>query len=180
MPELKQKLEKIVADLKNDLAGLRTGRASPALVEHIAVEAYGSRQPLKAIAAISAPGPREVLIQPWDKSLLAAIEKAIQGSHLGVMPIVDQETIRLTLPFLTDERKREYVKILKDRVESARIQVRRARDETMKVLEKSKEEGARSEDQVFREKQEVGKTISEYNKMIETLGQTKEKEISEG
>lgn len=180
MIDLRSKLEKVLADLKADISSLRTGRATPALVEDIEVEAYGSRQSLKALAAISTPEPRQILIQPWDKSLLPAVEKAIQSSALGINPIADRDTIRLALPTLTEERKRDFVKLLKEKLEAARIQVRRARDDTMKAIEAEEKAKAISEDERFRKKQEVEKTVGEWNKKIEEAGASKEREIMAG
>src|SRR3989344_7277575 len=142
MDDLRLKLEKIIADLKSGVSSLRTGRATPALVEDLEINAYGSSQPLKAVAAISTPEPRQILIQPWDKSMLSAIEKAVQNSSLGLNPVADKDAIRLVLPVLTEERKRDLVKVLKEKMESSRIQLRRTRDEAMKdieIREKAKE-----------------------------------------
>ncbi len=180
MTDLHLKLDKILADLKADVSSLRTGRASPALVEDLEVEAYGSRQPLKALAAISAPEARQIVIQPWDKSLLPVIEKAISSSSLGINPIADRDTIRLSLPMLTEERKRELVRHLKEKLESSRIQVRRARDEAMQAVEAEEKAKAISEDERFRRKQEVEKTVGECNRKIEETGAAKEREIMMG
>ncbi len=178
--ELKSQLERILAGLKAELTPLRTGRASPVLVEDLEIEAYGARQPLKALAAIFAPEARQILIQPWDKSLLPAIEKAIQSSPLGINPIADKDTIRLALPMLTEERKRDLVKVLKEKLEGARIQVRRIRDEAMKAVEAEEKAKAISEDEEFRKKQEVEKIVGACNKKIEETGQGKEREIMTG
>lgn len=180
MDDLRPKLEKILSDLKAEVSSLRTGRATPALVEGIEVEAYGSRQALKTLAAISAPEARQLLIQPWDKSLLPAIEKAIQSSSLGINPIADRDMIRLAIPTLTEERKRDLVKLLNEKLESARIQVRRTRDEAMKAIEAEEKAKAISEDEKFRKKQEVEKAVGERNQKMEELGQAKEREIMTG
>ena len=180
MNELQSKLEKIVSDLKGETASLRTGRATPALVEDLNIDAYGAKQPLKALAAISTPEPRQILIQPWDKSLLPAIEKAIQSSPIGLNPIAYKDTIRLSLPTLTEERKRDLVKLLKEKLETARIQVRRMRDEAMKEIEAEEKAKKISEDERFRKKQEAEKIVGEYNKKIEELGVKKETEIMAG
>ena len=180
MDDLRPKLEKILSDLKSDVASLRTGRATPALVEDLEIEAYGVRQPLKAIAAISSPEPRQIVIQPWDKALLPAIEKAIQASSLGLNPIADKDTIRLALPTLTEERKRDLVKLLKEKLEEARIKVRRVRDEAMKGIDAQEKAKAISEDEKFRQKQEAEKTVGEINRKIEELGAKKEQEIMSG
>lgn len=180
MDDLRSKLEKIISDLKSDVSSLRTGRATPALVENLGINAYGSSQPLKTVAAISTPEPRQILIQPWDKSMLPAIEKAIQSSSLGLNPVADKDAIRLVLPVLTEERKRDLVKVLKDKMESSRIQLRRTRDEAMKEIERREKAKEISEDRRFREKQEVEKAAGEYNKKIDELGETKEREIMTG
>lgn len=180
MDELRPKLEKVLADLRAELVGLRTGRATPALVEGMAVEAYGGRQPLKALAAISTPEPRSLLIQPWDRSLLPAIEKAIQASPLGLAPIADRDAIRLTLPMLTEERKRDLVRLSREKLEASRINLRRLRDEAMKAIDAREKAGEISEDERFRSRQEVEKTVGEYNRKIEEMGAAKEREIMAG
>ena len=180
MGELRVKLEKITADLKADISSLRTGRATPALVEDLEVDAYGGRQPLKALGAISTPEARQVLIQPWDKTLLPAIEKAIQASALGLNPIADKDAIRLAIPALTEDRKKDLVRLLREKLEASRIQVRRVRDEAMKAVDAEEKAKRISEDEEFRRKQDVEKTVGEYNKKIEETGQKKEQEIMSG
>lgn len=180
MSELKQTGEKIISDLKLEISSLRTGRASPALVEDLQVEAYGSKQPLKSLAAISTLDARSIGIQPWDKAMLPAIEKAIQSSPLGLAPIADKDLIRLSLPQLTEDRKKDLVKILNTKLEVSRIQMRRMRDDAMKEVEKRAKAKEISDDQKFREKQEIEKIIGEYNKKLDETGETKEKEILNG
>lgn len=180
MDDLRSKLEKIISDLRSDVSSLRTGRATPALVENLEIEAYGERQPLKALAAIFAPEPRQIVIQPWDRSLLPAIEKAIQASPLGLNPIADKDVIRLSIPTLTEERKRGLVKLLKEKLESARIQVRRTRDEVMKEIDAREKAKEISEDERFRQRQETEKVVGECNRKIEELGGAKEREIMAG
>lgn len=180
MTDLNQKLEEALSALKTEVSGIRTGRATPALVENIEVEAYGIKQPLKTIAAISIPEGRQIAIQPWDKSLIPAVEKAIQASPLGLNPVADKDLIRLSIPTLTEERKRDLVKLLREKLEQTRIQVRRVRDEAMKFIEAEEKAKNISEDERFRQKQEVEKKVGEYNKKIEELSETKEKEIMAG
>lgn len=177
MQNLKQSLEKILERLKNEAASLRTGRATPALVEDLEVDYYGSKTQLKAIASISAPEPRQILISPWDKNAIQPIERAIQGSSLGLNPVIDRETIRLTIPSLTEERRKELVKLLGKYLEEARIAVRREREEVLKEVDRDEKEKKISEDEKFRKKQETQKIIDEMNKKIEDLGVAKEKEI---
>lgn len=178
MSDFKQKLEKIIEHLKQEVASLRTDRATPALVENLEVEYYGAKTPLKALAAISAPEPRTLAIQPWDKNALPAIEKAIQNSQLGLNPVADRDAIRLTIPPLTKERRRELTKLLGRHLEDARIQVRREREEMLKEIDRQEKEKEISEDEKFRQKNEVQKIVDEINKKIEELGFAKEKEIT--
>lgn len=156
---------------------MRTGRATPALVENLEVEHYGVKAPLRGIAAISATGPREIVIQPWDKSALPAIEKAIAGSTLGLAPIADRDAIRLSIPPLTQERRTEMVKMLGKYGEEARIHVRRERDEALKESERAYKAKEISEDERFRRKNEIQKIVDEANKKIEDTAAAKEKEI---
>ena len=135
MQELKQKLDHIVEWLRGEVAGIRTGRATPALVEDLEVEYYGTKTPLKAIAAISTIEPRQLLIQPWDKQAVQPIEKAIQSSNLGLAPITDRDAIRLSIPAPTEERRKEMVKTLGKFVEEARIKVRTVRDEVLREID---------------------------------------------
>lgn len=180
MDELGGRLEAIAAELKNETASLRTGRASPALVENLPVEAYGSRQPLKAVAAISAPEPRQLLIQPWDKTLVAAIERAVQSSALGLSPVVDRDAVRIALPQLTAERKRDLIRALGEKLEAARIHIRQARDAAMRGLDARHKTGELSEDEKFRAKDEIENAVAEANRGIEDLGGAKEAEILAG
>lgn len=175
--ELKQKLEKIIAHLHTVLSEIRTGRATPALVENISVESYGTLAPLKSVASISIPEARQILIKPWDTSMLPALQKAIQASHIGLNPIVDRDSIRLSIPPLTEERRRELVKIMKQRLEEARIAVRKTREEEMKSIDRREKEGEISESEKSRLRDTAQKTIDEYNKKIDSMGQEKEKEI---
>lgn len=177
MNDFKQKLEKIILHLKGEIASLRTGRASPALVEDLEVEYYGTKTPLKALASISSPEPRQITIQPWDKNALQPIEKAIQVSSLGLNPVTDRDTIRLSIPPLTEERRRGLVKILGRNLEDARISARRERDEVLRDIDRKEKAKALSEDMKFREKTEAQKMADEANKKIEEMGAAKEKEI---
>ena len=177
MAELKQKLEKIIEGLKSDTASLRTGRATPALVEDLEVEYYGSKTPLKAVASISSPEPRSLVIQSWDKNAVQAIEKAIQSSSLGLNPVTDREAIRLSIPPLTEERRRELAKMLGKHLEQARIRVRQERESALKEVDRKEKAKEISEDEKFRQKNEIQKTVDEVNKKIEEIGGAKEREI---
>lgn len=177
MQELKQKLEKIIGRFKGEVASLRTGRASSALVEDLEVDYYGSKTPLKAVASISSPEPRTIVIQPWDKNAIQPIEKAIQASSLGLNPITDRDAIRLSIPSLTEERRKELAKLLGKHMEEARIHVRKEREDTLREIDRMEKAKEISEDQKFRKKNDVQKIVDETNKKIEEIGAAKEKEI---
>src|SRR3989344_1793119 len=175
--KLKQSFEHVIESFKFEIASLRTGRATPVLVEDIPVECYGATSPLKAVASISIPGPKEIVIQPWDKTVLPAIEKAIQVSNLGMNPIADKDTVRLRLPELTEERRRELVKFLGKQAEEVRIRIRRDREDALREIDKKEKAKEISEDEKFRQKHEIQKAVDEVNKKIEDIESAKEKEI---
>lgn len=158
---------------KQDIASIRTGRATPALVEDISVDAYGQKMTIKELASISVPEPRTVVIQPWDKGVLEAIGTGIQKSSLGLAPIADGDLIRLNIPSLTEERRKEFIKLLKSKTEDARIKIRRAREDMHKGF------GDMSKDEEFRAKEDLQKTVDEYNHKIGELEKKKEIELSQ-
>ena len=144
MEDFKQKATNTIEHLKSEIGSLRTGRATPALIEDLEVEYYGAKTPLKAIAAISNPEPRTLVIQPWDKGAMQSIEKAIQTSPLGINPVADRDVIRLSIPPLTEERRKDLVKLLGRFVEDARITVRKEREDALRAIDsqfKAKEIG---------------------------------------
>ena len=177
MIDFKQKLDKIVEYLRGEISSLRTGRATPALVEDLEVDYYGAKTPLKAIAAISSPEPRTLEIKPWDKNAIQPIEKAIQGSSLGLNPVTDRDTIRLSIPSLTEERRKELTKLLGKYLEDARIKIRQERESVLREIDRREKAGELSEDERFRQKNETQKIVDEANKKIEDAGASKEKEI---
>ena len=175
--DLKLKLEKAVEYFKTEVSTLRTGRATPALVEDLEVDYYGSKTPLKAVASISAQDPKQLVIQPWDKNAMQPIEKAIQTSSLGLNPIAEKDIIRLAIPPLTGERRKELAKLLGRFAEDARIKIRKEREDALREIDRSAKNKAISEDEKFRGKNEVQKIVDEANKKIEEMSATKEKEI---
>ncbi len=177
MDDLKHKLEKIVEHFRQESGSLRTGRATPTLVEELPVDYYGTKTPLKAIATISCPGPRELVIQPWDKDVLPAIESAIQSSSLGLAPIADRDTVRLSIPPLNEERRRELVKLLHRHLEDARIHMRREREDALRDIDRRHKAKEISEDARFRERAEIQKIVDDANKKVEDGSAAKEKEI---
>ncbi|HLC70131.1 MAG TPA: ribosome recycling factor [Patescibacteria group bacterium] len=170
--------EKVVEFLKQDISGLRTGRATTAMVDSITVEAYGTKQPLKAVASITVADAKSLAIDPWDKSQLGAIEKSIRDSGLGINPVNDGRLIRLVLPDLTSERRQELLKILNQKLEQARISVRKVREEARDLIEAEEKEGGMSEDDKFRAFEELEKMVKDYNDKIKEVGDNKEAEIN--
>lgn len=177
--ELRQRMRKSVEVLQDDLVALRTGRASPALVEKLPVEYYGSMTPLNQMASIAVPEPRLLVIRPWDPSALSDIERAILRSDLGLTPMNDGKLIRLNIPRLTEERRRELVKVVARRVEEARIAIRNVRRDALKDLQEFEKEKMISEDDFFRGKDEVQKLTDEFIEEIDEIGKRKEEEVME-
>lgn len=175
--KLKLDLEKAVENFKSEIAGLRTGKATPALVENIEVDYYGQKTPLKHVAAISAPQAKTIVIQPWDKNAVIPIQNAIQNSTLGAAPIVDGQIIRINLPALSEESRKGLAKILHQEVEQARISVRQQREEAWKKIQDLAGEGKISEDDKFRAKDELQKIVDGFNEKIKELAEKKEEEI---
>jgi len=177
--KIRPEFDKVVSFLEREMAKIRTGRASPSLVEDIIVECFGQKFPLKQLAAISSPGPRQIIIQPWDKSYIEPIEKALSQSSLGTSPVVDKDLIRLSLPPLSEEYRKNLLRILSEKQEEAKKTVRRWREEAWdEIQEKFKEKEIREDDK-FRAKDELQKLVDEYHKKIEEMGERKKKEITE-
>jgi ribosome recycling factor len=165
--------------LEEDLSSIRTGRASPALVERLHVEYYGSPTPLVQLASINVPEPRSLVIRPFDPTTLKAIERAIQVSDLGLTPNNDGKMIRLNLPPLTEERRRDLVKVVHARLEEARVAVRNIRRDSIKELREYEQEKLISEDDRERGEEELQKITDHYIQEVSTVGERKEKEIME-
>jgi ribosome recycling factor len=168
-----------VQALEEDLGGIRTGRASPALIERLQVEYYGTPTPLIQLASISVPEPRSLLIRPYDASSLKDIERAIQASDLGLTPNNDGKSIRLNLPPLTEERRQELVKVVNNRVEEARVAVRNVRRDSIRDLREFEQEKMISEDDQKRGEDELQKITDRLIDEINAIGERKEKEILE-
>ena len=171
--------QETLAHFEAELKNLRTGRAHISMVEDIIVDVYGSKMPLKHVAAISTPDARSIFIKPWDKTNLGPIEQAVIKSNLGLAPIADKDQIRISIPFPTEERRRDMAKILSKKLEETRISVRRHRDEIWKTIQDDEREGRISEDQKFQQKEKMEKLVEEFNKKIADIASKKEKEIME-
>lgn len=181
--EIKQDAEKrmqgAMEALSRDLSGIRTGRASPALVDRLTVDYYGTPTPMYQIAGVSAPEPRLLVIQPWDKGAVQSIEKAIVQSDLGLNPNVDGTLIRLPIPQLTEERRQELVKVVRSKVEESKVAVRNVRRDAMDNVKELLKEKMIAEDDERRAEQEIQKITDTYIQQADELGQKKEAEILE-
>jgi ribosome recycling factor len=177
--EAEEKMEKAVAVAKDDLATVRTGRASPAMFSHITIDYYGTPTPLNQIASINVPEARMVVIRPYDASKLQAMEKAIRNSDLGVNPTNDGTIIRVIVPQLSEERRRELVKVAHSKGEDARIAIRGVRRKAKDALEKMIKDGETGEDEVRRAEKELESTTAKYVHQVDELVKHKESELLE-
>lgn len=177
--EIEPKMQRAVEAMERDFAGIRTGRASTALVERITVDYYGAQTPLNQVAGISTPDPHLIVIQPWDRSVLSAIEKAITKSDIGIMPNVDGTVVRLNVPPLTEERRKEMVKQVRRRTEQARVEVRNHRRDAADQLKKALRESDLSEDEERRELENLQKLTDRYIEAVDSRADRKEAEILE-
>lgn len=175
--EIKSQFNKAIEHLKEEISRLKSGQAVPSVLEGVEVEAYGTRTPLAQLASINNQGPRTLIIQPWDQSIAKEIEKAIISSNLGLNPISDKNVIRINFPQLTEESRKETVKLLHEKLEQAKVSIRKIREEYLRTLKSQEREGAVSEDDYFEEEKELQKEIDNYNGAIKELGQKKEEEL---
>ncbi len=179
MQDARDHMEKTGEALHSDLRAIRTGRASPALVERLPVEYYGTPTPLNQLAGISAPEPRMLMIRPWDRNTIGIIEKAILKSDLGLNPTNDGQVIRLIIPQLTEERRRDLSKMVAKRVEEARVAARNIRRDAIDMLREMEKEKLISEDELYDGREEVQKLTDDFIKQFDEIGKAKEAEIME-
>ncbi len=170
-------MEKALSFFQGELAKIRTGQANPALVEDVMVNLFGQKMPLKQLAGISCPERRQILIQPWDKSYLEPIEKALQQSSLGTSPVVEGAAVRVHLPQLTQEYRQQLAKVLGEKAEDSRQQIRKCREEAWEEIQEKAKKGEIRQDDKFHAKDELQKLVDEYSKKIEELVEKKKKEI---
>ncbi len=172
-------MERAVEAMDHDFNAVRTGRASTSLVEHIHVEAYGAITPLNQLAGISVPEAHQIVIQPWDRSVLQAIEKAIMKSEIGLVPNVDGMVIRLNIPPLTEERRRELVKVVHKRMEEAKVEIRNHRRDATDEVRKAERDGELGSDEARREQERIEKVTHRWTDEVDRVGKAKEQEILE-
>jgi ribosome recycling factor len=175
----REQMEKAVEAVAREFASVRTGKATPALLDTVRVEAYGTHVPLNQVATVTAPEPRLLVVQPWDKGLVGAVERAIRSADLGLNPATDGAVIRVPIPPLTEERRRELVKLLHKMAEEGRVSVRHARQVAKEALEKARREGELSEDDERRHLKELQKETDEHIGRIDEMLKAKEKEVLE-
>jgi ribosome recycling factor len=173
----KKDIEKCIDHLKEDLSQIRTGRANPELVEEVSVDAYGVATPIKNVATISVIDAKTINIQPWDKSIVDNLAHGLEDANLGFSIITEGDRVLVKLPDLTEERRKEYVKIMKERVEDGRIAVRQVRQKYMKEIDEALKEGF-SQDQADRQRDEIERIVKETNERIEEIRKEKEKELT--
>lgn len=180
MDALQASIDAAIAHVHKELAAFRSGRAAPALVEDIVADAYGAKMPIKQLASISVPEPRTLAITPWDMNVLSAVTKALEQADLGAMPSVHGETIHITLPPLTQERREKLLKLVGKAVEEGRIAFRRCREDAMFDGKKQKENGSISEDAYFKMKEDIDRRIQHANEKVEEMRRAKEEELRTG
>ena len=176
--DLQARMKKALDHTLHEFSSIRTGKASPVMVEGVMVEAYGTSMRLRDCAAISTPDPRLIQIQPWDKSIIRAVEKALQTANLGINPIVDGSVVRMPLPELSRERRQEFVKLAHKLAEEGHVSVRNVRRDSMEVAKKQQKEGKLSEDDARRIEKEVQVITDRFIKDIDAHLAAKEKELT--
>lgn len=176
---IQPEFDKIISSFENEISKIRTGRASPSLIEDIEADCFGQKFALKQLAAISSPSPRQLLIQPWDKSYIEGIVKALERSNIGADPIADKDLIRINLPPMSEEYRKNLLRLLSEKQEEARRNMRHYREEAWRDIQDGFREGKIREDDKFRGKDELQDLIKEYNEKIEQLGENKKKELME-
>jgi len=179
LKETEARMKKAVEVLQGDLATIRTGRASPALIEKVRVDYYGTPTPLNQLAAISVPEPRLMVVRPYDPTSLAEIERAILKSDLGLTPVNDGKVIRLPIPRLTEERRQELVRVVGRRLEEARVAIRNCRRDALRDLREMEKEKLVSEDEHYRAREDMQKLTDNYVERVDEVGRAKETEIKE-
>ena len=174
-----QRMNRAVDAMERDFQAFRTGRASTALVERLVIDYYGTQTPLNQLAGISVPEAHQIVIQPWDRAVLGAIEKAIQKSDIGLMPNVDGTVVRLNIPPLTEERRKDVVKSVHRRMEEAKVEIRNLRRDAADELKKEERDGTVGTDESHRQLEHLQKTTDRWTAEVDRLGAAKEQEVME-
>jgi len=173
----KELFEKIMEHTKNEIGSLRTNNVTPSLVENIKVDVYGSKMPLIQLGSISVPEPRQLLVETWDKNILKDVEKAIESATLGLSVKNEGNFLRLTMPAMTEDTRKQVIKLLNEKTEKARISLRGLRDEIRNEIQTAEKNKEIAEDDKFRLQEDLDKMTREYTEKVEEIGKKKEKEI---
>jgi ribosome recycling factor len=179
LKQAEEKMAKAIEVVREEFGGVRTGRASPALVQRLQIDYYGTQTPLQQLAGISVPDPRSLLISPYDRSAISAIEKAIMASDIGITPSNDGAAIRLNFPALTEERRKELIKVVRDRSEQGRVSIRNVRRHAKEEIERDQKSGEVSEDDMRRAEKELQKLTDRFIGEVDDMLQRKEAELLE-
>lgn len=177
--DTREQMQKAVDAVRREFSAVRSGKATPALLDTVRVEAYGSKMPLNQVASVHTPEPRLIVVQPWDKTVIPAIEKGIQAADLGLNPSNDGNVVRVPIPALTEERRKDLVRMLHKMAEEGRVGVRHARQEANKEIKRSEQAHEVSEDEARRKQDEVQKLTDEFVARIDELLKSKEEEVME-
>ncbi len=177
--KIKPEFDKVISFLEREMTKVRASRATPSLVEDVVVDCFGEKFPLKQLAAISTPEPKQILIQPWDKSYLEGIVSSLEKTGIGASPIVDKDAIRINLPPLTEEYRKNLLRLISEKQEDARKTLRKWREDAWKEIQDQHKEGKIREDDKFRGKDDLQDLIDQYNEKIEKIGERKKEEILE-
>jgi ribosome recycling factor len=169
--------QQVLDFLKSDISSLRTGRANPTILDGVMVEAYETRQALSGLASITVPDARSIVVDPWDKSILKNIEKGIIEADLGMAPAIQGQQIRLTVPLMTEENRKQLVKALGEKLEHARKSIRNVRDEAKTAIAKAEKDGEIAEDAKYKLLEQLDRNAAGFNEKIKTVGDEKEKDI---
>jgi len=177
--ETRQRMEKSLEVLRAEMATVRTGRATPALVENVSCSVYQGAQKLRLIelASITAADPQTLVVQPWDNSIIGDIKQGIMAANIGLTPVIDGGIIRITIPPLTSERRQEYTKLIRQKAEEARVAVRNVRRDKMMAIKRDFDEKSLGEDEKFKSEQDLQKITDEYIQKIDELAKRKEEEL---
>lgn len=174
-----ENFEKILDDFNEEIASVRTGRANPSLIEDVQVEAYGTNQPLQSLASVASEDAKTLLVEPYDENVTQAIETALHEADIGVNPVTDGNKIRLPLPDLTSERRKELINLLKEKAEQARIEIRNKRGEMKKKIEQAEENGELTEDQKYNKLDQLDEVVKDFNQQVEDKLEEKKEKIQQ-
>jgi ribosome recycling factor len=177
--KIKPELEKVVDFFRGELGKIRGGKPSISLIEDLMIDCFGQKMPLKSLASVTLQGSRQVIIQPWDKSYLEPIEKTVHKSDTGLSPVVEKDLIRVNFPSLTEEFRKDLLKLISDKKEEARKTIRKWRDEAWKEIQEKFKDGEIGEDEKFKAKDELQEVIDEQNQKVEEISERKINEIKE-